>query len=230
VLDGVLRADPSIEVLVVDDASTDATRRIVDDVAARTNRVDVLARPAKLGLGSAYRDGFAWALTRGASICVQMDGDGSHDPATLPALLAAVRHGADLAIGSRYVPGGSIVNWPYKRRFLSRWGNRYVAATLGLAVNDATSGYRAWSADALGSIEPGSMTSQGYAFQVELTHRIVRRGGRVVEFPTTFTDRIEGQSKMSWRIVREGYVLVTGWALRDAFTGRRWRRAEGAAK
>src|SRR5262245_52015195 len=110
VLDSVLRADPSIEILVVDDASTDATRRIVEEVAVRTNRVDVLRRPAKYGLGSAYRDGFDAALSRGASICVQMDGDGSHDPATLPALLAAVRYGADLAIGSRYVPGGSIVN------------------------------------------------------------------------------------------------------------------------
>jgi dolichol-phosphate mannosyltransferase len=211
-------------VLVVDDSSPDGTAAHVRTLAAELGPVEVLERPGKAGLGSAYRDGFRWAMARGADICVEMDADSSHDPAALPALIAAVRYGADLGLGSRYVPGGEIVDWSYQRRFLSRWGNRYIAAMLGLGVNDATSGYRAWSTDALARIDVTSMTSEGYAFQVELTHRIVRHGGRVVEVPIRFVDRQRGDSKLSWHIVGEEFWLVTKWAALDLCSGARWRR------
>ena len=141
-------------------------------------------------------------------MCVQIDADLSHDPAVLPALLANVEHGADLAIGSRYVPGGITEDWPYRRRLLSRWGNRYAAGLLGLAVNDATSGYRAYRSEALERIGYDTVRADGYGFQIEMTHRLVRAGGSIVEFPITFRDRRAGQSKMSRGIVREAARLV----------------------
>jgi dolichol-phosphate mannosyltransferase len=151
-----------------------------------------------------------------------MDVDFSHDPDVLPELLRLIDAGADTVIGSRYVPGGATVDWPLYRRLLSRWGNRYTSFVLGLQVRDCTSGYRAYRADSLRTIEPASTTAEGYAFLTELVRRLVRRGSRVMETPIVFTDRRYGESKMSGRIVAESMLLVTRWALRDALTG--WRR------
>lgn len=224
ILRRVLDSDPALEVLVVDDASPDGTARLAEKVGLDTERVHVIERPAKLGLASAYRDGFAWGLRRGAPVLVQLDADGSHDPARLRALISAVEHGADLAIGSRYVPGGRIVGWSWRRRWLSRWGSRYAAGALGLAINDATSGYRAYRAGALGGLEMETLRAGGYGFQIEMTHRLVRRGGSIVEIPITFTDRARGSSKLSGGIVREALSLVTRLALRDLVRRDRYRR------
>jgi len=208
-------AVPDASVLVVDDASPDNTAAIVEAAAGTLGDIRVLRRPGKSGLGSAYREGFTFGMNEGAEVLVEMDSDLSHDPADLPSLLAAVDHGADLAIGSRYVPGGRIPNWSWHRRMLSRWGNRYAAGVLGLAVNDATSGFRAYRATALKTIDLSEVTADGYGFQIEMTYRLVRRGGRVVEVPIAFVDRVRGTSKMSNRIVIEALILVTGWAVRD---------------
>jgi dolichol-phosphate mannosyltransferase len=205
---GIRAALPDAEILVVDDGSPDGTAAIVRGLADELGGIEVLERPVKTGLGGAYRAGLRAAIERGAEVCVQMDADRSHDPADLPALVAIVGHGADLAIGSRYVPGGITENWPPARRWLSRWGNRYAAGVLGLAVNDATAGYRAYSAAALERMDIGTIQAEGYGFQVEMTHRLVRLGGRIVEFPITFRERQSGQSKMSHGIVREALVLV----------------------
>jgi dolichol-phosphate mannosyltransferase len=226
-LSGVFDSLPYASVIVVDDASPDGTADLVDRVGPAYGDVSVLRRSAKTGLGDAYRAGLAAAIERGADICVQMDADLSHDPVVLPALVAIVEHGADLAIGSRYVPGGLTENWPRRRRWLSRWGNRYAAGVLGLAVNDATAGYRAYSAAALRRSDFQRGTAQGFGFQVEMTHRLVRSGGKVVEFPITFREREQGDSKMSGGIVREALVLVIKMWLAD-FGGRRRRRAIGA--
>jgi dolichol-phosphate mannosyltransferase len=214
---------PNAGVLVVDDGSPDGTADLVEDLARQREHTDlqVHRRPAKAGLGSAYRDGFRLGLAAGADILIEMDSDLSHDPADLPALIAAVQHGADLAIGSRYVPGGSIPRWSWRRRMLSRWGNRYAAGVLGLAVNDATSGFRAYRASALERIDLDTVHAEGYAFQIEMTYRLVRRGGRVVEIPIAFTDRERGTSKMSGSIVREALWQVTKWGLRDRALGKR---------
>jgi dolichol-phosphate mannosyltransferase len=215
VLRRVREATPAAAILVVDDASPDGTAALVEEVASDIGDVRVLHREDKLGLGSAYRAGFAMGMNEGADILVEMDSDLSHDPEDLPPLLAAVSHGADLAIGSRYVPGGRIPNWSWRRRMLSRWGNRYAAGVLGLAVNDSTSGFRAYRATALKAIELSDVRAEGYGFQIEMTYRLVRRGGRVVEVPIAFVDRRRGQSKMSNRIVTEALALVTWWAVRD---------------
>ena len=161
---------------------------------------------------------------------VSMDVDFSHDPDVLPELLRLIDVGADAVIGSRYVPGGATVDWPLHRRLLSRWGNRYTSFVLGLQVRDCTSGYRAYRAEALRAIDPGSTTAEGYAFLTELVRRLVRQGARVIETPIVFADRRYGESKMSGRIVVESMLLVTRWAIRDALTGltgsrRRPRRA-----
>lgn len=216
-------AVPHLVILVVDDASTDGTADLVRKLADELGAIELLDRPGKLGLGSAYRDGFAWALGEGADVVVQLDADLSHDPGDLPALLANIEHGADLAIGSRYVPGGATENWPFGRRWLSRWGNRYAAGLLGLAVNDATAGYRAYRADALRRMEYSTVAADGYGFQIEMTHRVVRAGGKVVEFPIRFHDRGAGESKLSRGIVREAFGLV-GRLWLDDRRGRRQRR------
>ncbi len=221
VLRRVREALPDAGILVVDDNSPDGTAAIAEEQAPVVGDVRVLRRPAKGGLGSAYREGFAVGMNEGADILVEMDSDLSHDPDDLPSLLAAVTHGADLAIGSRYVPGGRIPNWSWHRRMLSRWGNRYAAGVLGLAVNDSTSGYRAYRATALKAIDLSDVRADGYGFQIEMTYRLVRCGGRVVEVPIAFVDRVRGTSKMSNRIVVEALVLVTRWALRDRVLGRR---------
>jgi len=183
--------------------------------------VEVLRRPAKSGLGSAYRDGFRWGLERGYDVLLEMDSDLSHDPAALPSLLGAIEHGADLVIGSRYVPGGSIPAWSWHRRLLSRWGNRYAAGLLGLAVNDSTAGFRAYRATMLERVDLDGVAADGYGFQIEMTYEVVRRGGSVVEVPIAFADRLRGTSKMSGRIVVEALVLVTWWGLRDRLLRRR---------
>jgi dolichol-phosphate mannosyltransferase len=219
----VRTAVADVGILVVDDASPDGTAELARGLAAEFGDLAVLQRPRKLGLGSAYRAGFRRAIDDGAEICVQIDADLSHDPAVLPALLANVEHGADLAIGSRYVPGGATLNWPWRRRWLSRWGNRYAAGVLGLAVNDATAGYRVYRAAALEAIDFETVRAEGYGFQIEMTHRLVRAGGRIVEFPIEFRDRQAGESKLSQGIIGEAAGLVTRLWLADR-RGRRLRR------
>ena len=226
-LRGVRRALPDAQVLVVDDNSADGTADLVETIGRELGGVEVLRREHKAGLGAAYRAGFRAAIDAGAEVCVQMDADLSHDPAVLPALVGNVEHGADVAIGSRYVPGGITENWPWRRQALSRWGNRYAAGMLGLAVNDATSGYRAYSTAALERMQFEAVHAEGYGFQVEMTHRIVRVGGRVVEFPITFRDRVAGESKMSGNIVSEALVLVLELWLRDVRARRSRRRLGG---
>lgn len=206
---------PEASVLVVDDSSPDGTADLVEKVAEEIGDVSVMRRPAKSGLGSAYRDGFRHGLAAGYDVMVEMDSDLSHDPAALPSLLAAAADGAALALGSRYIPGGSIPDWSWHRRALSRWGNRYAAAVLGIDVNDATSGYRAYRAEALAGIDFHTVQADGYGFQVEMAYRVLASGGRIVEVPISFTDRVRGESKMSSRIVVEALVLVTWWAIRD---------------
>jgi dolichol-phosphate mannosyltransferase len=219
-------AVPDAHVLVVDDGSADGTADLADKVADDLGSIDVLRRPGKSGLGSAYRDGFAWGLERGYDVLVEMDADLSHEPEALPSLLAVIDAGAaDLVIGSRYVPGGSTPHWPRIRRFLSVWANRYTAVVLGLAINDATAGFRAYRADMLRRIDLEHVRADGYGFQVEMVYRIVKLGGRIVEVPIRFVDRVEGSSKMSGRIVVEALGLVTLWGVRDVVTGRRRRRA-----
>ncbi len=206
---------PEASVLVVDDSSPDGTADLVEEVAEEIGDVSVMRRPAKSGLGSAYRDGFRHGLAAGYDVMVEMDSDLSHDPAALPSLLAVAADGAALALGSRYIPGGSIPDWSWHRRALSRWGNRYAAAVLGIDVNDATSGYRAYRAEALAGIDFHTVQADGYGFQVEMAYRVLASGGRIVEVPISFTDRVRGESKMSSRIVVEALVLVTWWAIRD---------------
>lgn len=221
VLDRVRAATPDTQVLVVDDGSPDGTADLAETHGAVVGGVEVLRRPAKSGLGSAYRDGFRWGLKRGFDVLLEMDSDLSHDPAALPSLLGAIEHGADLVIGSRYVPGGSIPAWSWHRRLLSRWGNRYAAGLLGLAVNDSTAGFRAYRATMLERIDLDGVAADGYGFQIEMTYEVVRRGGSVVEVPIAFADRLRGDSKMSGRIVVEAVMLVTWWGLRDRLLRRR---------
>ena len=215
-LPAVRESVPDADVLVVDDNSPDGTGDAVAEVARHLEQIVLLRRPGKLGLGSAYRAGFDYGLDRGYDVVVSMDVDLSHDPAVLPELLGLIDAGADAVIGSRYVPGGSTVDWPWYRRALSRWGNRYASFVLRLQVRDCTSGYRAYRAAALKEIDPGTTTADGYAFLTELVRRLVRARLRVMETPIVFRDRRYGTSKMSGRIVAESMWLVTTWALRDA--------------
>jgi len=192
-----------VHVLVVDDSSPDGTGRIADSLAAADARVSVLHRPHKAGLGQAYVAGFTHALAAGAGHVLEMDADFSHDPADVPRLLAVGRGGADLVLGSRYVPGGGVENWGRRRRILSRGACVYARGVLRLPVRDLTGGFKCFSAEALRAIDFASARSEGYAFQVELTNRALRRGLRVVEVPIVFRERREGRSKMSGRIAIE---------------------------
>ncbi|MCL8251724.1 polyprenol monophosphomannose synthase [Aeromicrobium fastidiosum] len=209
-LDAVLRAAPTADVLVVDDNSPDGTASLVAAHPAFGRRVCLLSRPEKDGLGAAYRAGFAWALAHDYDVVVQMDADLSHPPAKIPELVAALRS-ADIAMGSRYVPGGAVSNWSAGRRLVSRAGNTYVRTVLGLRVHDATAGFRAFRRDALLSLDVLASRSNGYSFQIENTWRASRLGLVTTEVPITFTDRTTGQSKMSAGIVREALALALVW-------------------
>lgn len=220
VLARIRAAVPAAEVLVVDDGSPDGTAELAEAEGAAHGRVEVLRRTVKSGLGSAYRAGFTVGLERGYDVLVEIDADLSHDPAALPDLLAAVDAGADLAIGSRYIAGGEIPDWPTSRRLLSRWGNRYAGFVLGMRVRDCTAGYRAYRAEALRHIDLTAVEADGYGFQIEMAYAVQRSGGTIVEVPITFRDRVRGTSKMSGHIVVEAMTLVTWWGLRD----RLWRR------
>ena len=220
VLRRVRAAVPAADVLVVDDGSPDGTADLAEALGEELGQIDVLRRTAKSGLGNAYRAGFALGLERGYDVMVEMDADLSHDPAALPALLHAVEDGADLAIGSRYVPGGSIPHWPWHRKALSRWGNRYAGVVLGLAVRDITAGYRAYRAEMLRAIDLPTVRADGYGFQIEMAYRVAQHHGRIVEVPIDFVDRTLGTSKMSGNIVVEALLLVTWWGLRDRFRRR----------
>ena len=206
-------AVPDIFVQVVDDGSPDGTADIAERLAGELGDIDVLRRPGKLGLGSAYREGFARVLSRGVDTVVSMDVDFSHDPAVIPAMLRAIADGADAVVGSRYVPGGGTRNWPLHRRVLSKWGNLYTGAILGVGVRDCTSGFRAYRSTALTAIAPETTRAEGYAFLTELVVRLSRRGLRIVEVPIMFSDREYGTSKMSGRIIAESMLLVTRWGV-----------------
>ncbi|HEV7826587.1 MAG TPA: polyprenol monophosphomannose synthase [Mycobacteriales bacterium] len=205
-------AVPTAYVLVADDNSPDGTGEIADALAAVDDHVAVLHRPGKQGLGAAYIAGFAWAREHGFDVVVEMDADGSHAPEQLPRLLDALV-GADLVLGSRWVDGGAVVNWPTHRMLLSRGGTLYTRLALGLPLRDATGGYRAYRMRALAGIDLASVASQGYCFQVDLAWRVWRAGFRVTEVPITFTERQRGHSKMSSSIVREALWRVTVWGV-----------------
>jgi len=210
ILDRVRTAVPSASVLVVDDGSPDGTGAIADERAAADAVISVLHRTEKNGLGPAYFAGFEWGLQRGFEVLVEMDADGSHAPEQLPRLLDALDH-ADLVIGSRYVPGGSVVNWPKRREMLSRGGNLYCRLALGVRVKDITAGYRAYRAKVIRAIPLNEVASHGYCFQIDLAWRTILAGFRVVEVPITFVEREIGVSKMSGSIVREALLKVPLW-------------------
>ncbi|QDB79202.1 polyprenol monophosphomannose synthase [Georgenia wutianyii] len=216
VLERTRRAVPDADILVADDNSPDGTGAVADEVAARDGHVHVLHRPGKQGLGRAYVAGFQWALERGYDLVVEMDADGSHRPEQLSDLLAraAAEDAPDLVIGSRWVPGGEVVNWPLHRELLSRGANTYVQLLLGLPVRDATAGFRVFRAPALAALPLEEIESQGYCFQVDMTWRVHRAGGRVAEVPISFVERAEGVSKMSRGIIAEALVRTTAWGVR----------------
>lgn len=211
-VDAVRAATPDVDILIVDDASPDGTGEWADARAKRDTQVHVLHRPGKQGLGTAYRAGFAWGLERGYDVLVEMDADGSHRAHDLPAVLAAPGEW-DLAIGSRWVPGGAVENWPAHRRLLSTGANTYVRVMLGIPVRDTTAGFRAYQAGMLRRLDLTRITSQGYSFQVEMALRVIEAGGTVVEVPIVFVERELGSSKMSGAIIREALRKVTAWGM-----------------
>jgi dolichol-phosphate mannosyltransferase len=214
VIERLRRAQPEVDVLVVDDGSPDGTGELADAIAAEDPQVTVLHRTTKEGLGAAYRHGFGVALERGYDAIGEMDADGSHQPEQLHLLLDALRD-ADLVIGSRWVPGGSIVNWPLHRELLSRGGNFYTRHLLGIRVRDATAGYRLFRRTTLEAIDLGSVESAGYIFQTDLAFRTVRAGLTVVEVPIEFVERVRGESKMSRDVATESLRRITVWGLRE---------------
>ena len=219
----VRSAVPEADLLVVDDNSPDGTGEIADKLAAEDSHVHVLHRDRKAGLGAAYIAGFHWALEAGYDVIVEMDADGSHRPEELPRLLDALAS-ADLVLGSRYVPGGTVLNWPKSRELLSRGGNTYARLMLGIKLKDATGGYRAYRASTLRKIALDEVESQGYCFQIDLAVRAIRAGLTVTEVPITFVERVHGSSKMSRAVVAEALWRVTVWGL----TGRRGSRRSTA--
>ena len=204
---------PDGRLFVVDDNSPDGTGDIAERCARELGGIEVLHRPGKQGLGSAYRQGFAHVIAQGVDVVVSMDVDFSHDPSVISAMLTAIESGSDAVIGSRYVTGGGTKNWPLHRRLLSRWGNLYTASVLGVKVRDCTSGFRAYRATALASIAPETTKAEGYAFLSELVVRLSRRGLKISEVPILFVDRENGTSKMSGRIIVESMLLVTRWGI-----------------
>jgi dolichol-phosphate mannosyltransferase len=225
IVERVHKALPAVHILVVDDGSPDGTGDLADQLAlADPDRIHVMHRTAKDGLGAAYLAGFAWGLSRQYSVLVEMDADGSHAPEQLSRLLDAVDAGADLAIGSRYVPGGEVRNWPWRRVVLSRTANWYSRTLLGTDINDITAGFRAYRREVLEKIDLSSVDSKGYCFQIDLTWRTINDGFTVVEVPITFVERELGVSKMSGSNIREAIVKVARWGIRG-----RMDRARGAA-
>ncbi|WP_290514744.1 polyprenol monophosphomannose synthase [Aeromicrobium sp.] len=210
---GRVRASvPEADVLVADDNSPDGTGKLVDELASSDSAVHVMHRTAKDGLGAAYLAGFDWAFERDYDVIVEMDADGSHRPEELPSLLTALAS-ADVVLGSRWVPGGSVVNWPRQRVLLSRGGSLYARTMLGLSIRDITGGYRAYRSDALRSIVSSDVESQGYCFQIDLAKRAVEQGLVVREVPITFVERVRGESKMNRSIVIEAVVRVGVWGI-----------------
>lgn len=213
-LDRIHASNPEVEVLVVDDNSPDGTGKAALERSQEDAWVHVLQRSAKSGLGAAYRAGFSWGIERGYEVLVEMDADGSHQPEQLPLLLAALKD-ADLVLGSRWIRGGSVVNWPLSRKLLSLGGNFYTRLMLGIPIKDATGGFRAFTVDAVRKIQLLDRDTQGYIFQVENTYLAVKRGLKVVEVPIEFVERVVGTSKMSRAIVIEALARVTIWGLRN---------------
>lgn len=210
----VRKARPDVHILVVDDGSPDGTGDLADEFAAENPQsIHVMHRTAKDGLGAAYLAAFAWGLERGYTVLVEMDADGSHAPEQLYRLLDAIDNGADLAIGSRYVDGGTVRNWPWRRLVLSRSANTYARVLLGVGINDITAGYRAYRREVLEKIDLSAVDSKGYCFQVDLTWRSISNGFTVVEVPITFTERELGVSKMSGSNIREAMIKTARWGI-----------------
>ncbi|RZI91934.1 MAG: polyprenol monophosphomannose synthase [Microbacterium sp.] len=222
-VDAVLAAAPECHVLVVDDNSPDGTGQLVEGHPSFGTTVHLLTRPGRSGLGGAYRAGFKWALDKGYQQIAQMDADLSHPPERLPALFAALET-ADIAVGSRYVKGGGVKHWGWHRRFISKGGNLYVRILLGTSVRDTTAGFKAFNRDSLEAIDVLDSESNGYSFQIENTWKATKKGLKVTEVPITFTDRTEGQSKMSGSIAREALSLVLAWRIAE------WRERRAARR
>jgi dolichol-phosphate mannosyltransferase len=216
IADRLLAALPGSELLFVDDNSPDGTGALLDEIAAAEGRVHVIHRAGKLGLGTAYVEGFTWGLARGYDYLFEMDADGSHDPRYLPEMVALAEDGADCVVGSRYVPGGGTRNWGIGRKIISRGGSLYARTILGIDVQDVTAGFVCWRRTALAAIDLPTITSNGYSFQIEMKYRAIKNHLRVIETPILFVDRRVGQSKMSRAIVAEALIQV--WRLR--FRGR----------
>ena len=215
-IEGVLKQSPGVHILVVDDNSPDGTGKLADDLAAKEPHLNVLHRTEKNGLGPAYLAGFAWGLQRGYGYLVEMDADGSHRPKDLPKLLAAKEH-ADLVIGSRWVSGGSVENWPLSRILISRCGNIYANIMLGAKIKDITAGFRVYKANLLTSLKLNEIAAQGYSFQIEMAWRSKQAGAKIVEVPIHFVERVHGTSKMGLGIVIEALLMVTKWGFLRLF-------------
>jgi dolichol-phosphate mannosyltransferase len=217
-------AAPHVDVLIADDNSPDGTGQLADEFAAADDQVHVLHRAGKEGLGAAYLAGFAWGLEAGYDVLVEMDADGSHQPEQLPLLLDAIDQGADLVLGSRWVAGGKVVNWPLHRKLISTCGSLYSRILLGISVRDITGGYRAFRRSTLEALDLDAVDSVGYGFQVDMLWRVCQKGLKVVEVPITFVEREFGASKMSGNIVQEAMINVTKWGL-----SARWNKLRGRA-
>lgn len=223
-LDNLWEHVSDVEVLVVDDNSPDGTGQLAAEIAAADPRVHVMHRTGKLGLGTAYLAGFAWGIARGFTHVVEMDADGSHRPQDFAAIRAkAIQSDYDLVIGSRWVPGGAVENWPKHRELLSRGANLYTRTMLGLGVKDATAGYRIYRSDLLERMDLAAVSSHGYCFQIDMTWRTLQAGGSVAEVPILFVERRDGQSKMSKNIIFEALINVTKWGISHRF-GQLFRR------
>ncbi len=207
----VLAQHVDVQILFVDDNSPDGTGKIIDDLVSGNDRIHVLHRAGKLGLGSAYREGFKAALSMGADYIIEMDADFSHDPGVLPEFLTAIQD-SDLVIGSRYLNGVSVVNWPIRRLILSYFASAYTRWVTGLQLRDCTSGFKCFRRSSLEAVDLDNVRSDGYSFQIEMNYRCMERGLRITEIPIIFIDRHAGSSKMSRRIVREAVIMV--WKLR----------------